>query len=194
MFARNRFTRSSFAVLAASGALVIASCGDSSDFGVGKRFPVSGTVTYNGAPLEKGQINFMIDASEGAGAGAMGAIENGSYVLSTVGDKDGARPGKYKVTVVSKLDSEDQAKAAFEKAKLKFSGDVEVNTSRVPKGFMVKAAREAKDLVPAGYGDLRTTTLTAEVKEQENKIDFKLTDADAPPAPPAAGQGRGRRR
>ncbi len=48
---------------------------------------------------------------------------------------------------------------------------------------MIKAEAEAKSLIPAGYGDVRTTTLTAEVKEQSNTIDFKLSDADAPPEP-----------
>ena len=113
----DRFTRRSLAVLAASGVLVIASCGRDEDFGLGRLFPVSGTVTYNGKPLEKGQINFQPDDSKGVGA--MGLIENGSYVMSTVGDKDGARPGKYKVTVMVKEDSEAQAKAAFEKARAK---------------------------------------------------------------------------
>ena len=50
----------------------------------------------------------------------------------------------------------------------------------VPKEFMSKAANAAKNLIPPGYGDVRSTNLTAEVKEQSNSIDFKLSDADAP--------------
>jgi len=46
--------------------------------------------------------------------------------------------------------------------------------------------------IPAGYGDVRTTTLTAEVKEQSNSIDFKPSDAEAPPEPKTS-QRRGRK-
>ena len=50
--------------------------------------------------------------------------------------------------------------------------------------FVGKAAAAAKSLVPAGYGDARTTTLKAEVEAKSNTIDFDLSDADAPPEPP----------
>ena len=61
------------------------------------------------------------------------------------------------------------------------------------RGHPGKAGAEAKSLIPAGYGDVRTTTLTAEVMEQSNTIDFKLSDADAPPEPKAPAKGRGRK-
>jgi hypothetical protein len=51
---------------------------------------------------------------------------------------------------------------------------------------LAKAEAQAKSLIPTGYGNVTTTTLTAEVKEQSNTIDFKLSDADAPPEPKAA--------
>jgi hypothetical protein len=197
MIQRSLFTRGGLAALAASSTLVIASCGESSDFGLGPRYPVSGTVTYNGKPLERGQINFTPEDPT-KGVGAMGHVENGSYTLSTVGDKDGARPGKYKVTVTAKEDSEDRAKAEFEKAKAKFKGKIQgvgtgtENSARIPREFLTRASREAKSLIPAGYGDARTTKLTAEVNEQSNTIDFKLSDEDAPPAPPKEGRGRPR--
>src|SRR3954451_2499471 len=113
MFSRNTFSHRALAVIAVTGTLVIASCGETSDYGLGQRFPVSGTVTYNGTPLEKGQIHFFPD--DPRGVGATGAIENGSYAMGTVGDQDGARAGKYKVSITAKEDSEAQAKAEFEK-------------------------------------------------------------------------------
>jgi len=176
--------------------MVIASCGESSDFGFGQRFPVSGTVTYNNQPLEKGQIQFVPEDPKGVGAG--GDIENGSYAVGIAGDTAGARPGKYKVTIIAKEDYEAQAKAELERARAKFP-DQAKNAGegfvRIPRELMAKAAREAKSLIPAGYGSVKTTTLTAEVKEQpENKIDFQLSDAGAPPEPkgtaPAKGKGR----
>ncbi len=77
MRSRNALVRGFFAILAVSGLLVMTSCG--TDDGLGKRFPVTGTVTYNGSPLEKGIISFVPDDPKGVGA--TGAIENGSYTL-----------------------------------------------------------------------------------------------------------------
>jgi hypothetical protein len=168
------------------------SCGTNDD-GLGKRFPVSGKVTYNGNPLEKGMISFVPDDPKGVGA--TGAIENGSYTMSTGGNHDGARAGMYKVIITAKEDASAKAKADFEKARAarkNVSGTEDLGI--VPKQFAVKAEAEAKSLIPAGYGDVRTTTLTADVKEQSNPIDFKLFDADAPPEPPVSAKGSGRRR
>ena len=44
----------------------------------GKRYSVSGTVTYNGNPLEKGKISFVPEDPKGIGAS--GTIEKGYYV------------------------------------------------------------------------------------------------------------------
>ncbi len=132
------------------------------------------------------------------GVGATGVIENGSYSLSTGGDNDGARAGKYKVTIAWKEDTSAKARAAFEKAQAtssKQAGTVE-SPGYIPKQFVAKAAAEAKSLIPAGYGDTTTTTLKAEVLEKSNSIDFKLSDAEAPPEPHKAttkGGGHGRR-
>jgi hypothetical protein len=191
MFSLSAFTRLSFVLLAVSGALVMASCGTDDAFG--KRYPVSGSVTYNGTPLEKGTISFVPE--EGKGVGATGVIENGSYTLSTGGNNDGARAGKYKVTIASKEDTSAKAKAAFEKAQAAASrqaGSAE-SPGYIPKQFVAKAAAEAKSLIPAGYGDITTTTLTAEVKEQSNSLDFKLSDAEAPPEPHKTSTKRGGR-
>ena len=135
--------------------LVLASCGTEDD-GLGKRYPVSGTVKYNGNPLEKGEISFVSEDMS-KNFGATGIITNGSYTLSMGGDGDGAQVGKYKVTISSKEDYTEKAQADFKK----------VTGSTSPKllpNFVAKAAASAKSLIPAGYGDARTTTLTAEVE------------------------------
>jgi hypothetical protein len=182
--------RRCFTVLAVCGLVVMTSCGPDDD-GLGKRYPVSGNVTYNGNPLEKGSISFVPDDPKGVGAS--GAVESGSYTLSTGGNEDGARAGKYKVTITAKEDSLAKAKADFEKARAARpkggGGDLAV----VPREFLTKAAAEAKSLIPAGYGNPSTTTLTAEVKEQSNTINFKLSDAEAPPEPKVPAKGPGRR-
>ena len=112
MLSPNARAPRSFVVLVMSGLLlVMTSCG--TDDGFGKRYSVSGTVTYNGKPLEKGEISFVPD--DPTGVGATGTIENGSYTLSTGGNKDGARAGKYKVTISAKEDVTAKAKADFAK-------------------------------------------------------------------------------
>src|SRR5262249_14702506 len=58
---RDRLPRRRLAMLALPTLLVLASC--SSDDGLGKRYPVSGTVTYNGQPLQDGEISFIPDDS-----------------------------------------------------------------------------------------------------------------------------------
>jgi hypothetical protein len=165
------------AVLAVPALLVLASCGAEDD-GLGKRYPVSGTVKYNGSPLEKGDISFVTEDMS-KNLGATGIITNGSYTLSIGGEGDGAQTGKYKVTVSAKEDYTEKAQADFKKA----TGST---SPKVLGPFVGKAAEEAKSLIPIGYGDPRTTTLKAEVEAKSNTFDFELSDASAPPPPPAA--------
>jgi hypothetical protein len=183
MFSLNALARRSFTLIAAFGAVIMTSC--STDDGMGKRFPVSGTVTYNGKPLENGKISFV--SEDPKGIGASGSIENGSYSLSTGGGNDGARAGKYKVTITAKEDSLAQAKADFAK---EIKGGLD--PGYLPGRYVARAEAKAKSLIPTGYGDVSTTTLRAEVKEGSNTIPFTLSDADAPPAPKAPPNGRGR--
>ena len=108
----NRLPRRFLTMLVVPALLVMASCGN--DDGLGKRYPVSGTVTYNGKPLEKGEISFVSEDLT-KNYGATGTITNGSYTLSTGGNEDGAQAGKYKVTIKSKEDFATKAQAAFQK-------------------------------------------------------------------------------
>jgi hypothetical protein len=169
--------RSVHHVLAAGMAgmlIALASCG--TDDGLGKRYPVSGKVTFNDRPLENGAISFIPDDPKGIGA--TGEIKDGSYALSTGGNQDGARAGRYKVTITAREDSLAKAKEEFAKDTKGF------DPGYLPGRYVAKAAAKAKSLIPTGYGDVRTTTLGAEVKAQaSNPIDFKLSDAEAPPEP-----------
>jgi hypothetical protein len=185
--ARAGMARRMLAMLALPAVVVIASCG--ADDGLGKRYPVSGTVTYNGNPLEKGEISFISEDLKN-NVGASGKITNGSYTLSTGGNNDGAQVGKYKVTITAKEDY-------LAKAKADFQAETKQQTSNyIPPQYIAKAEAQAKSVIPTGYGDPRSTTLTAEVKAQSNSIPFKLSDADAPPAPqaPEKGQASGRKK
>ena len=92
------------------------------------------------------------------------------------------------MTITSKEDYLAKAKADF----LKESKQQESNY--IPTQFIAKAQAAAKSLIPGGYGDPRTTTLKAEVEAKTNTIDFKLSDAEAPPEPAAAKGNSGGRR
>jgi len=133
-------------------------CGE--DDGIGKRYPASGTVTYRGQPVPKATVTFTpVDA--GSGRPATGTTDqNGYYNTSTASPGDGALPGKYKVTISA----------------------VEIDLSKTknaPGGMyradiIVKAPK--KTMIPAKYGSAKDTTLSAEVKEQRNTLDFPLED------------------
>ena len=154
--------RSVAALLAGMAVITVFGCGD--DTGIGKRYPVSGTVKFKGEPVPKGRIDFKpVDPTKGRPA--TGEIRDGSYSLTTLTPDDGALPGQYKVTVTSK----------------------EVDTSQVTKTVMekggggrqyeiAKAAAAAKNLVPAKYSLADTSGLTATVEERSNTIDFDLQE------------------
>jgi major membrane immunogen (membrane-anchored lipoprotein) len=169
MIRRTELGRCPIIVVAFCLAMSLGGCG--SDDGLGKRYSVYGTVSYNGQPVEKGEIAFVPE--DPGGRAASGVIENGSYTLSTIGNRDGALPGKYKVTVTAREVDVAKAEALF-KEKAKKGKDVQ--TSIIPKEFMTKAAKSAKNNVPVKYSAPDTSKLTAEVKEQSNSIPFELTD------------------
>jgi major membrane immunogen (membrane-anchored lipoprotein) len=184
---RTRRSSRCLAVLAIPALVILASCGAEDD-GLGKRYPVTGTVKYNGNPLEKGDISFVTEDMS-KNLGATGVITNGSYKLSIGGEGDGAQTGKYKVTVTAKEDFTEKAQEDFKKT----TGST---SPKVLGPSIAKASAAAKSLIPSGYGDSRTTTLKAEVEAKSNTINFDLSDADAPPEPakaPTTGNAPGRR-
>ena len=79
--------------------LVIGGCGSSSPGAAPlPTLPVKGKVTYNGKPLTRGTIKFAPD--DGFGREAQGPIQpDGTFLLSTFKDGDGAVPGVHRVAV-----------------------------------------------------------------------------------------------
>ena len=138
-----------------------------SDDGLGKRYKVSGTITYKGAPLEKGLISFI--AANADGRSATGMIDRGSYSLTTQEPSDGAFPGSYAVTITAK--TPDFA-AADSKAKAKGN-----TSSYIPQDFTAEANKKAPNAIPDKYSILGPANpLKAEVKAQSNTINFELVD------------------
>lgn len=149
------------AALAACFTLILAiGCGDGT--GLARRYKVSGTVNYKGAPLEKGTITFApVDPT--TAQAATGQIENGSYSLTTAVDGDGALPGEYTVTVSSR--NVDLTKAA---------GNIQGGSMR--QDDVGKASQEATKNIPAKYELPETSGLKYTVEKRSNTANFDLTD------------------
>ena len=156
--------------------LVVAApgCGDSS--GLGRRYPVSGSVTYNGTPLEHGTISFA--PADGTGRAAGGTITDGRYSLTTHDSDDGALPGKYRVSVVAKLADPSKVDLKIKKSREGRETEAEKQAMAIvyPQKVAARAAAAAKNLIPPKYSSPETSGLTFEVKEQTNTADFPLKD------------------
>lgn len=149
------------ATLAAMGLVMVVGCTD--DSGLAKRYPVTGTIKYNGAPVPKGTISFTSDQPDGRSAG--GDIVDGKYSVSTTGaPNDGALPGKYKVSIKATEADTTELKEISKGGQ--FHHD---------KAF-AKSVETAKKLVPSKYSLPDTSGLTAEVKAAPNTFNFDLTD------------------
>jgi hypothetical protein len=149
-------------------ALILTGCGV--DDGLDQRFPVSGTVTYNGEPLKTGTVNFYPEDPK-TGRGASGPIlEDGTYTLTTQSPGDGAFGGKYKVAI-SSFDVDESKTAAA--------------SPGVIPNHVTAAQAKRTNLIPLKYSGTDTSELTATVGPGSNTFDFKLvgtmTEADQVP-------------
>ena len=110
-----------------------------------KLYPVSGTVTFQGKPLDKGFIQFSPkEGSDGTLAGA--EIKEGKY---SIAKKTGVTPGSYVVRVSSA-----------------------VTDAPIDTGAPGEAPPPVADKIPAAFNT--ESTLTFEAKAQENNV-FDVT-------------------
>jgi hypothetical protein len=156
------------ATLSLACALPLIGCGE--DDGIGQRFPVSGTVTYNGEPLKTGMVNFYPEDTT-TGRPASGPIqEDGTYQLTTQRPNDGAMGGKYKVAIT-----------AFDVDESKMASPAQGGTA----DQAVVAQAKRTNLIPLKYTGTSSSGLTATVGPGLSTFDFKLvgtmTEADQAP-------------
>ena len=112
-------------------------------------YPVEGTVTLDGKPLEGGSVLFLQTTSSESDKNytARGKIDSeGHYELSTFGKNDGAVAGKFRVAVMSGYE---------------------------PTGEAGGPPPPKKD-VPGIYRNPDTSGLQFEVEPKTNKIDIPL--------------------
>lgn len=120
--------------------------------------PVSGIVTYNGTPVETGNIYFHPTD----GSPAVGTINSdGSYSLSRKVPGDGAILGEYQVTIEAKRVNAPEMKAT--------SLLDERNHAATPAGRV-----KVEYLVPPKYASVESSDLTATVTARSNEINFDL--------------------
>jgi hypothetical protein len=114
---------------------------------------VSGTVKYNGQPVDGATVTFANAAQSGApGAGVTGA--DGTYTFR-------AKPGSYSVMVSKQSVAANTQPASMEQAVAEAA----------------KAAEEPKNQLPAIYSNTVESPLKAEVKASgTNSFDFELKD------------------
>jgi hypothetical protein len=141
--------------------LTLPGCGDD---GYGTRYKVTGTVTCNKQPLKGGSITFT-PGDVATGRVASGLISDGEYSLTTFSPGDGARPGRYKVSVTA-----DQVDLSKAQATARATG------AAYREDLVAKAQVRRKSAIPRRYNVAGSSGLTAEVKEQTNRIDFELVD------------------
>ena len=140
-----------------TGVGVCIGCGHKS--GLDGVVAVTGTVTYQGKPIDGASVAFSPDGKGRAASGRTDAT--GRFQLTTLDANDGALPGKYKVAI-SKVEVEnamtaDQAMEWFKK-----------NGGPPPGGNI-------KNRLPDKYKDANASGQTAEVvKGGENDFSFKL--------------------
>jgi len=155
-------TMTAATLASALGLLVVIGCGDD---GLGKRYPVSGTVTYQGKPVESGTVTFFATGKDAETRGATGSIKGGSYSMSTIGGEDGVFPGDYQVSIAARKVDMSEAKANQDKTGGSFRQD-----------DVAKAYKASESLIPKKYESTEKSGLKAKVEARSNTIDFPLGD------------------
>jgi len=148
--------------------LLLAGCGGSTDVEV---YHTSGVVTFDGKPMSGGGSISLVPTTSQAGKASGGIINpDGTFVLSTYGDGDGAMAGTFRVMIAQTTTAEPD-----------FGGDSDApgaaanteGTSTVDKA----------DVIPLIYADPVNSpvTVTIEAKDK-NELKIEL-DRNAPGSP-----------
>lgn len=138
--------RSLFTLLVACTGVWAAGCGG---VDLPDRAQVQGVVTIDGQPVTTGEITFMPDESKGTkGPSATGKIDS---------------TGHFKLTTDHQGRGDDGAIVGFHQV-------------RIVARDLAEPGAPSQSLIPARYGDFKTSNLTTEVKAgSTNQLDWPLT-------------------
>ena len=148
---------------------IAAGCGGG---GKGKPVKVNGLLTWeDGTAISGATVQFMSQTEGGRDAmGLTGA--DGAFDLTTTNSGDGALPGDYKIVVTKSTamavgggggpPADSNPNKVFSEMMAK------------SKGSVGKAVPLQKDLLPAIYGNVKTTTLQWKVERSGEKVPLML--------------------
>jgi len=129
------------------------------------RYPVSGTVKFDGKPMEFGQISFQ-PVEQGGASSAAAQIADGKFMIPA---KKGLVPGEYTVVFQREEPTGNKATATTDKGET-FEYD------------------ETASFIPEDWGYMSTQKVMIEAKK--NSLKFDVPRSPEPVAPPAImGQG-----
>jgi hypothetical protein len=124
-----------------------------------KLVPVSGTVLYNGEPVEAAHVVFLSETTERPARATTDA--QGRFRLTSFDPHDGAVPGKHVITV-SKVVGDDAPAAAASMEDVVAAGPTET---------------QVRYLLPERYGDPKRSGLEETVPDRgTDEITLDLTD------------------
>lgn len=133
--------------------------------------PVSGTVNYNGSPVEGATVTFAAGTSARSSSGE--SDSSGKFKLTTFDTNDGAPVGEYVVTI-AKFDAEAGTDTAAGSSPEKMKEMMEKQQALM-SGQAV--ADKPKANLPLKYADGKTSGETRKVVAGEaNDFTFTLTD------------------
>ena len=136
---------------------------------------VTGLVTVDGKPVKDAIVSFLPENGQYPANGTTDA--SGRYELTSFTRGDGAMEGSFRVTIVKyEEENGDMPDGNVDQPTAEGNGQETGNEGYVPAGMVVSQYDEGpKNLLPKQYSDQQETPLTAEVKADQNSIDFDLS-------------------
>jgi len=172
--------------LCLAAACAIAGCGPGNGLTMGR---VSGVVTYNGEPVELGEVLFLPDSEKGnSGVPSMGAIgKDGRYVMSTQESGDGVIAGYHKVGIRA-LDAESVNKAEASASATDSAASSNPMMARVKRSSKRKNRAKAdapsvsfgtnshRFLAPEKLANPETSGIRVQVSRGSNRLNFAIQE------------------
>lgn len=144
-----------------ASSLLLSGCGGGKKSSRDPVYPVSGVVTYKGAPVPDADVMFLCKEKDRAAFAR--TDDQGKFRVTTFVPNDGAVAGKHIITVVKMLAAEPTVVAPVE------------DTAYQPPGLNQSTdAKPAKNLIPAKYASDKTTDLFATITADNNNPEVKL--------------------
>jgi hypothetical protein len=171
-------------------ACALAGCGSGNGLTMGR---VYGVVTYNGQPVEFGEVLYLPDTEKGnSGVPSMGPItKDGSYVMSTQDEGDGVIAGYHKVGIraldaVPVGDESAAVEAAAASSKNAFAGRMKNAKGQSPAIRKNRAKKDAptvsfrgrvhRFLAPEKLANPQTSGIAVQISRGSNRVNFDIAE------------------